>query len=186
MSKPDRSRVIRVTEAQARIPGPAGEHAVAVFRRGPLDIALSLPQRPSQQTPHAQDEIYFIVRGRGCSRTTASVTLSSQATSCSWLRESSTKSRRFPRILRCGAYFTGLPAGRFHYRESQSGKPPWVVPDFAKPVISNSVGSVKSFLKHPTIALRKSGLRCSLCLPSHDDQGSLVIFRSASGDSNPR
>jgi len=65
MSKPDRSRVIRVTEAQARIPGPAGEHAVAVFRRGPLDIALSLPQRPSQQTPHAQDEIYFIVRGRG-------------------------------------------------------------------------------------------------------------------------
>ena len=134
MSKPDRSRVIRVTEAQARIPGPAGEHAVAVFRRGPLDIALSLPQRPSQQTPHAQDEIYFIVRGRGCSRTTASVTLSSQATSCSWLRESSTKSRRFPRILRCGAYFTGLPAGRFHYRESQTGKPPWVVPDFAKPV----------------------------------------------------
>jgi len=65
MSKPDRSRVIRVTEAQARIPGPAGEHAVAVFRRGPLDIAPSLPQRPSQQTPHAQDEIYFIVRGRG-------------------------------------------------------------------------------------------------------------------------
>ena len=47
MSKPDRSRVIRVTEAQARIPGPAGEHAVAVFRRGPLDIALSLPQRPN-------------------------------------------------------------------------------------------------------------------------------------------
>ena len=65
MSKPDRSRVIRVTEAQTRIPSPAGEHAVAVFRRGPLDIALSLPQRPSQQTPHAQDEIYFIVRGRG-------------------------------------------------------------------------------------------------------------------------
>jgi mannose-6-phosphate isomerase-like protein (cupin superfamily) len=65
MSKPDRSRVIRVTEAQARIPGAAGERAVAVFRRGPLDIALSLPQRPSQQTPHVQDEIYFIVRGRG-------------------------------------------------------------------------------------------------------------------------
>jgi hypothetical protein len=75
MSKPDRSRVIRVTEAQARIPGPAGEHAVAVFRRGPLDIALSLPQRPSQQTPHAQDEIYFIVRGRGVLLHDASVTL---------------------------------------------------------------------------------------------------------------
>jgi mannose-6-phosphate isomerase-like protein (cupin superfamily) len=57
--------VIRLVEAQVRIPGPAGEHAVVVFQRGPLDIALSLPQRPSQQTPHAQDEIYFVVRGRG-------------------------------------------------------------------------------------------------------------------------
>jgi mannose-6-phosphate isomerase-like protein (cupin superfamily) len=28
-------------------------------------MALSLPQRPSQQTQHAQDEIYFVVRGRG-------------------------------------------------------------------------------------------------------------------------
>jgi mannose-6-phosphate isomerase-like protein (cupin superfamily) len=65
MSKSDHSRVIRLTEAQIRIPGPTGEHAVVAFRRGPLDIALSLPQRPSQQTPHAQDEIYFIVRGRG-------------------------------------------------------------------------------------------------------------------------
>jgi mannose-6-phosphate isomerase-like protein (cupin superfamily) len=60
-----RSRVICLVEAQARIPGPAGEHAVVVFQRGPLDIALSLPRRPSQQTPHAQDEIYFVVRGRG-------------------------------------------------------------------------------------------------------------------------
>jgi mannose-6-phosphate isomerase-like protein (cupin superfamily) len=65
MSMPDRSRVIRLTEAQACIPGPAGERAVMVLRRGPLDVALSLPLRPSQQTPHAQDEIYFIIRGRG-------------------------------------------------------------------------------------------------------------------------
>ncbi len=61
----DRSCVIRLMEAQARIPGPAGEHAVTALRRGSLDIALSVPQRPTQQTPHAQDEIYFIVRGRG-------------------------------------------------------------------------------------------------------------------------
>jgi mannose-6-phosphate isomerase-like protein (cupin superfamily) len=65
MSKPDCSRVIRLAEAQGGIPGPAGEHAVVVFRRGPLDVALSLPLRPSQQTPHLQDEIYFIVRGQG-------------------------------------------------------------------------------------------------------------------------
>ena len=65
MTKPDRSRVIRLAEAQGSIPGPAGEHAVVVLRRGPLDVALSLPLRASQQTPHLQDEIYFIVRGRG-------------------------------------------------------------------------------------------------------------------------
>lgn len=65
MSNPDRSCIMRLGEGQARIPGPAGERAVMVFRRGPLDVALSLPQRPSQQTPHAQDELYFIIRGRG-------------------------------------------------------------------------------------------------------------------------
>ena len=43
-----RSRVIRLAEAQGSIPGPAGEHAVVVFRRGLLDITLSLPLRPSR------------------------------------------------------------------------------------------------------------------------------------------
>jgi mannose-6-phosphate isomerase-like protein (cupin superfamily) len=61
----DRSGVIRCAEAQAAIPGPAGERAVAVMRRGSLDVALSQPEAPKQQTPHAQDEIYFIVRGQG-------------------------------------------------------------------------------------------------------------------------
>ena len=65
MIKPDRSCVLRLVEAQAHIPGPAGERATTVLRRGPLDVALSMPRHPSQQTPHAQDEIYFIIRGRG-------------------------------------------------------------------------------------------------------------------------
>ena len=65
MSKPGRSRVIRLAEAQAGIPGPAGERAVMVLQRVTLDVALGLPLRPSQQTPHVQDEIYFIIRGRG-------------------------------------------------------------------------------------------------------------------------
>jgi mannose-6-phosphate isomerase-like protein (cupin superfamily) len=59
------SRVISLAEAQKGIPGPAGEHSASVFHRGPLDVALSTPIGPSQQTPHAQDEIYFVVRGRG-------------------------------------------------------------------------------------------------------------------------
>ena len=65
MSEPDRSRVLRLADAVARIPGPAGEHAVRVLQRGTLDIKLSCPVRPNQQTPHTQDEVYVIVRGRG-------------------------------------------------------------------------------------------------------------------------
>jgi mannose-6-phosphate isomerase-like protein (cupin superfamily) len=65
MSAPDRSRVLRFVDAQSRIPGPAGEHAVTVLQRGTLDVALSLPVTPNRQSPHAQDEVYVIVRGRG-------------------------------------------------------------------------------------------------------------------------
>jgi mannose-6-phosphate isomerase-like protein (cupin superfamily) len=65
MVGPHRSRVLRLADAVARIPGPAGEHAVSLLQRGTLDVKLSCPVRPNQQTPHAQDEIYVIVRGRG-------------------------------------------------------------------------------------------------------------------------
>jgi mannose-6-phosphate isomerase-like protein (cupin superfamily) len=65
MSKPDRSCVIRLARAQARIPGPAGEHSVSVLQRGTLDVKLSLPTPPNHQTPHAQDEVYVVIRGRG-------------------------------------------------------------------------------------------------------------------------
>lgn len=65
MSKPDRSRVIRLAEARAHIPGPAGEHSASLLQRGTLNVKLSLPVNPNRQTPHTQDEIYVIVRGRG-------------------------------------------------------------------------------------------------------------------------
>jgi len=116
MSTPDHSRVIRLTEAQARIPGPAGERAVMVLRRGPLDVALSLPLRPSQQTPHAQDEITSSFAAGECSFTTASGTRSSQATSCSWLRGPSINSRTLPTIWACGAYFTAPMVARSQYK----------------------------------------------------------------------
>ncbi len=61
----DRSGVIHLAEAQAAIPGPAGERSVPVLQRGTLDVKLSLPVPPNEQTPHAQDEIYVILRGRG-------------------------------------------------------------------------------------------------------------------------
>src|SRR5438270_9223204 len=65
MSNSDRSHVIRLADAQARIPGPAGEHSASLLQRGTLHVKLSLPVRPNQQSPHAQDEVYVIVRGRG-------------------------------------------------------------------------------------------------------------------------
>jgi mannose-6-phosphate isomerase-like protein (cupin superfamily) len=64
VSDENHSRVIHFAEAQELIPGAAGERAIGVFRRGTLDVALSIPETPKQQTPHAQDEIYVIVQGR--------------------------------------------------------------------------------------------------------------------------
>jgi mannose-6-phosphate isomerase-like protein (cupin superfamily) len=70
MNERDRSSVIRLAEALAAIPGPAGEHTTCVLRRGTLDVRLALgrfaPRPPATQpTSHAQDEVYVVVRGRG-------------------------------------------------------------------------------------------------------------------------
>jgi len=66
MSKDVRSCVMHIADAQARIPGPAGERAATLLRRGTLEVKLSArPLRPNRQTPHSQDEIYVIVSGRG-------------------------------------------------------------------------------------------------------------------------
>jgi mannose-6-phosphate isomerase-like protein (cupin superfamily) len=50
-------------EAQAGI--PAGERSVIVLQRGTLDVKLGVPARPNEQTPHEQDEVYLVIRGRG-------------------------------------------------------------------------------------------------------------------------
>jgi mannose-6-phosphate isomerase-like protein (cupin superfamily) len=60
-----RSGVIRFADAAAQIPTPAGERAVLVMKRGTADVKLSIPVPPNVQTPHGQDEIYVVVRGRG-------------------------------------------------------------------------------------------------------------------------
>ena len=65
MNPTDRSGVIRFADAQRSIPGPAGERSVLALQRGTLDVKLSLPVPPNQQTPHVQDEIYVVIRGRG-------------------------------------------------------------------------------------------------------------------------
>jgi len=65
MDATERSGVIHLAEAEARIPSPAGERSALVIHRGTLDIKLSIPLPPNRQTPHAQDEIYFVIRGNG-------------------------------------------------------------------------------------------------------------------------
>ena len=65
MSNRDRSCVIHLEDARARIPDPAGKHSVSVLRRGSLNLKLSLPVAPNRQMPHEQDEIYVIMKGKG-------------------------------------------------------------------------------------------------------------------------
>jgi len=65
MSSNLRSGVIRFADAAANIPTPQGERATLVLKRGTLDVKLSIPVAPNVQAPHAQDELYVVVRGRG-------------------------------------------------------------------------------------------------------------------------
>ena len=65
MSSTDRSRVFRLAKAQAGIPDSAIKRSVRVLKRGTLDVVLGTPARPDEQTPHEQDELYIVVRGRG-------------------------------------------------------------------------------------------------------------------------
>jgi mannose-6-phosphate isomerase-like protein (cupin superfamily) len=65
MSKPARSCVIRLANAQAGIAVSADGRSVSVLQRGALDVKLGTPARPNEQLPHEQDEVYIVVRGRG-------------------------------------------------------------------------------------------------------------------------
>lgn len=64
MKASDRSGVISFADAKARL-SASGERNILVLKRGTLDVKLVVPVPPSPQTPHDQDEIYVILRGRG-------------------------------------------------------------------------------------------------------------------------
>jgi mannose-6-phosphate isomerase-like protein (cupin superfamily) len=66
MSQP-RSRILHLADARALLPGPAGEHSLSFLQRGTADVKLAVAPAvpPTLLTPHAQDEIYVVVRGRG-------------------------------------------------------------------------------------------------------------------------
>jgi|SRR5262245_53487577 len=60
-----RSCVIRFADAESQLPTTEGEHALTLLERGTLKLKLSQPVPPNRQTPHEQDELYVVVRGRG-------------------------------------------------------------------------------------------------------------------------
>jgi mannose-6-phosphate isomerase-like protein (cupin superfamily) len=65
MKAKDRGGVLSFAAALSQIPGSAGERSVPALKRGTRDVVLGLPLPPNVQAPHLQDEMYFVVRGRG-------------------------------------------------------------------------------------------------------------------------
>jgi mannose-6-phosphate isomerase-like protein (cupin superfamily) len=56
---------LTVTEALARLPGPAGERYVELFQHGTLSVELYAPRGRDPQDPHTRDEVYVVVQGSG-------------------------------------------------------------------------------------------------------------------------
>lgn len=56
---------LTVSEAITRLPGPAGERFVELFRHGTLSVELYAPRGHDPQTPHTRDEVYVVVQGTG-------------------------------------------------------------------------------------------------------------------------
>lgn len=49
----------------SKLPGRNGERFVAVFKHGTLAVELYAPRGHDAQKPHARDEVYVVVSGRG-------------------------------------------------------------------------------------------------------------------------
>ena len=60
-----RSLKLTVEQGLDRLPGPAGERFVEMFRRGGLLVELYAPRGRDPQTPHTRDELYLVHRGEG-------------------------------------------------------------------------------------------------------------------------
>jgi mannose-6-phosphate isomerase-like protein (cupin superfamily) len=56
---------IDFSDALRRLPGPQGEHNVALFEHGSVVVKLSQPRGPDLQAPHSRDELYVVAQGSG-------------------------------------------------------------------------------------------------------------------------
>lgn len=54
-----------VFEGLSRLPGPAGERFVEVFRNDRVAMEIYAPRGADSQKPHDQDEIYVVISGTG-------------------------------------------------------------------------------------------------------------------------
>jgi mannose-6-phosphate isomerase-like protein (cupin superfamily) len=65
LSRFDAGRQIRLADALGKLPGPTGARFAEVFRHGSLQVEVYAPRGHDAQTPHARDEVYVVVSGRG-------------------------------------------------------------------------------------------------------------------------
>ncbi|HEY6064923.1 MAG TPA: cupin domain-containing protein [Thermoanaerobaculia bacterium] len=56
---------ISLTDALARLPGPAGERYASVVEYGTLTVEVYAPRGTDPQEPHTRDEAYIVMAGRG-------------------------------------------------------------------------------------------------------------------------
>jgi mannose-6-phosphate isomerase-like protein (cupin superfamily) len=65
---------LKALSALEQLPGPDGQRSIELFRHGTLTVELYAPRNNDPQTPHARDEIYVIISGRGKFRSGAEET----------------------------------------------------------------------------------------------------------------
>jgi mannose-6-phosphate isomerase-like protein (cupin superfamily) len=61
----ERSAHLSLSDALARLPGPAGERFTKLFGHGTLEVEMYAPRGHDPQQPHTRDELYVVVIGRG-------------------------------------------------------------------------------------------------------------------------
>ena len=54
-----------LAQGLAALPGPHGEHSVAVLEHGTLQLKVYAPRGTDPQQPHTRDELYFVAQGSG-------------------------------------------------------------------------------------------------------------------------
>ena len=56
---------LTLREGLKRLPSPAGERFVELFRHGTLSVELYAPREQDPQSPHSKDEVYVVAAGIG-------------------------------------------------------------------------------------------------------------------------